>query len=205
MTQEEKTELLKIDICARLPYGLRGLDNDTKHTPVLEAMNSYGDLKWTYDTYPPYKELMEGNDVDVIPILRPLSDLCTEITHAGYNDGKPFVPIVELAKLMNNEIEWGMQYGSDGRCRGDYMYYKKNYVFDFLDNGFFCGFYDFEDEPKYEQAKHSPGEMNHYFPVHIKNQSSLFDLLNRLMIDYRGLIPAGLAKSVHDLDKNPYE
>ena len=33
----------------------------------------------------------------------------------------------------------------------------------------------------------------------------LFDLMNRLMIDYRGLIPAGLAKSVHDLDKNPYE
>lgn len=32
-----------------------------------------------------------------------------------------------------------------------------------------------------------------------------YDLLHRLHLDYRGLIPAGLAVSVHDLKQNPYE
>jgi hypothetical protein len=32
-----------------------------------------------------------------------------------------------------------------------------------------------------------------------------YDLLHRLHLDYRGLIPAGLAVSVHDLPTNPYE
>lgn len=204
MTQEEKTELLKIDICGRLPYSPKVLyfDPEREREFVCEVCSiTEHDLSiiggGEYVFYPYFE--------DVIPLLRPLSDLCAEITHAGYNDGKPFVPIVELARLMNNEIEWGMPYGSSGKCHGDYMYDGKIYVFDFIDNGFFCGFYDFEDKPKYEQAKHSPIKMNHYFPVHIKNQSFLFDLLNRLMIDYRGLIDLGLAKSVHDLDKNPYE
>lgn len=32
-----------------------------------------------------------------------------------------------------------------------------------------------------------------------------YDLLHRLHLDYRGLIPAGLAVSVYDLLTNPYE
>lgn len=32
-----------------------------------------------------------------------------------------------------------------------------------------------------------------------------YDLVHRLHLDYRGLIPAGLAVSVHDLPTNPYE
>lgn len=33
------------------------------------------------------------------PVLRPTSDLYVEITERGYNNGKPFVPLVELAKV----------------------------------------------------------------------------------------------------------
>ena len=33
----------------------------------------------------------------------------------------------------------------------------------------------------------------------------MYDLLHRLHFDYRGLIDAGLAVSVHDLKQNPYE
>ena len=34
---------------------------------------------------------------------------------------------------------------------------------------------------------------------------NLYDLLHRLKFDYRGLIDAKLAVSVHDLPTNPYE
>ena len=180
MTKEEKTELLKIDICARLTYGLRGVDNATKHTPVLETMNSYGDLKWTYDTYLPYEELVDGDDVDVIPILRPMSDLYAEITHAGYNDGKPFIPIVECARKFKPKEDW---------------VFKK------------VGPYDYAavDSEERQFGYRSGKFLTCMGEECICNQWEQFDLLNRLMIDYRGLIPAGLAKSVHDLDKNPYE
>lgn len=36
---------------------------------------------------------------DVFPILRHPSDLTKKISQKDYNDGKPFVPIVELAKI----------------------------------------------------------------------------------------------------------
>lgn len=42
----------------------------------------------------------------ITPIVRPLSDLTKECVQADYNEGKPFVPIVELAKLLYIEISW---------------------------------------------------------------------------------------------------
>lgn len=39
------------------------------------------------------------------PILRPLSDLTKPIKVPGYNDGKEFVPIIELAKITNDWIK----------------------------------------------------------------------------------------------------
>jgi hypothetical protein len=41
------------------------------------------------------------------------------------------------------------------------------------------------------------------FPIY--NQFVLFDYMNELKIDYRGLIYAGLAMSVYDLETNPYK
>lgn len=34
------------------------------------------------------------------PILRPMSDLFVKITERDYNDGKPFIPISELANIV---------------------------------------------------------------------------------------------------------
>lgn len=53
------------------------------------------------------------------PILRPLSDYTKEITHKGYNDNKPFIPLVELAKinwLISPKIlnEYNVQNGDNG-------------------------------------------------------------------------------------------
>lgn len=41
---------------------------------------------------------------EIKPILRPLSQLTQKITHEGYNDGKPFVPIIELAMIAENRF-----------------------------------------------------------------------------------------------------
>lgn len=38
--------------------------------------------------------------------MRPLSSLTKEITVGDYNDGKPFVPIIELAKILFDDIKW---------------------------------------------------------------------------------------------------
>lgn len=49
------------------------------------------------------------------------------------------------------------------------------------------------------RIKYSPSE------VWYSDMCAFFDLLHRLHFDYRDLIGAGLAVSVHDLKQNPYE
>lgn len=49
------------------------------------------------------------------------------------------------------------------------------------------------------RIKYSPSE------VWYSDMCAFLDLFHRLHFDYRGLIPAGLAVSVHDLKQNPYE
>lgn len=49
---------------------------------------------------------------NIIPIIRPFSDLTKECVQSNYNDGKPFIPIVELAKEYYSGIDWGIsEYG----------------------------------------------------------------------------------------------
>lgn len=109
------------------------------------------------------------------PVLRPMSDLCEEITDQGYNEGKPFVPLIELTKAGVPK----------------YDYYK------FLDA---CGIV--------ECNMQNSNDINHLvYYSHSPHACSYMeiDLLHRLHLDYRGLIDAGLAVSVHDLPTNPYE
>lgn len=42
---------------------------------------------------------------DVVPIIRQFSDLYKECVQANYNNGKTFVPIIELAKIAYDE-DW---------------------------------------------------------------------------------------------------
>lgn len=39
------------------------------------------------------------------PVLRPMSDLCKEITDKDYNDGKPFIPSDHLKELLDGDFE----------------------------------------------------------------------------------------------------
>lgn len=55
---------------------------------VLAVVSEHSTIRRIYGT----------NNIDVVldeyrPVLRPMSDLITEITEKEYNDGKPFVPI----------------------------------------------------------------------------------------------------------------
>lgn len=122
------------------------------------------------------------------PVLRPMSDLCVEITERGYNDGKPFIPIVELANLLGSPEVYQWELHSDGRCA---FSSKAMEYFRWL-----------EVEKSF---LHSLSYRHDYSGYDICNQHEMYDLLHRLHFDYRGLIDAGLAVSVHDLPTNPYE
>ena len=47
---------------------------------------------------------------DFKPIIRPLDSLTKECIQADYNDGKPFIPIVELARYLYDGISWTGNY-----------------------------------------------------------------------------------------------
>ena len=197
MTQEEKQHLLKIDICGRLPYGVKYYDVGFDDIQQIEAYTSDDYAEWASDEIGGFfaigRKIILGSDM---PILRPIEDLCCEITHAGYNDGKPFYPAVKLANI-------GITFPPDQEFTPNQGSYTSNGGVKYYTYG--C------DSDWYQFAYHI--DMRGFVIInkdslesyHVKNQPMLFDLMNRLMIDYRGLIPAGLAKSVHDLDKNPYE
>ena len=105
MTQEEK-QLLKIDICARLPYGLKAQFHYNK---IIGEVNSVYGLP-DYEDIKIAIGMSDGEHIWMFsPILRPLSDLYAEITHAGYNDGKPFVPLIECAKIFEPEVDWRLE------------------------------------------------------------------------------------------------
>ena len=157
-----KRELTLTDIAGYLPYDLKVQDRD-QDIWVLCQLGSAdpcmdGDIGLTTDdgAYLRYDYLD-----DILPVLRPMSDLYVEITERGYNDGKPFVPVKRLGELL----------GSD---------YEDCLILD-------C------------RIKYSPSE------VWYSDMCAFFDLLHRLYFDYRDLIDAGLAVSVHDLPTNPYE
>jgi hypothetical protein len=111
------------------------------------------------------------------PILRPISDLYRIITH----NGKDIIPILELAKMIYS-CEWEL-YQLD-----DFLFAK-------------CGllvFFYSEYEKSFRLQKDDCDEF-------IINQYQLFDYMNELKIDYRGLIEAGLAIDVNTLENNVYK
>jgi hypothetical protein len=121
------------------------------------------------------------------PVLRPVSDLHKKITH----NGEEFVPILKLAKLshpnyamlnLRNELNFAAWEDWDG-IEHTFMYNHVTYAFFTVVN---CN----EDYDEY---------------VETRNQMQLFDYLNELKIDYRGLIDAGLAIDANTLKENPYK
>lgn len=125
------------------------------------------------------------------PVLRPMSDLYREITDKDYNGGKPFVPSIELAKLLDLDSYGGFYQSykliSDRHCVEIYLWGELQFVFH-------------ANELQLERLSSKT-----YCSILLREYISIFDLLHLLMFDYRGLIDAGLAVSVYDLKRNPYE
>lgn len=123
-----KRELTLTDIAGYLPYGLKVVHANGRQYGVFDI--EVGKRR-TSDGLCYY---LEENEV---PILRPMSDLYVEITERGYNNGKPFVPIIRLAKIKYpefanytfcNQDAGGEVYmsGSDSPITGWYEYDDDN-------------------------------------------------------------------------------
>lgn len=167
-----KRELTLADVIGYLPYRLHCIRPSG-------FINIWAGIKGFY--YPDLPDNMGK------PILRPMSDLYVEITERGYNDGKAFIPIAELANIVEKQesAQWIFEQ-ADKRM---YSCYWKDW---FL----------WEHEWKTFIRTDS---LNSSTACIITCSYKLYDFLCRLHFDYRGLIDDGSAINVHDLPKNPYE
>lgn len=179
-----KRELMLTDIAAYLPYDLKMIQCNMQLSTVFEM--HYHPIKKDQRVICGINDIFELSEI--APVLRPMSDLYVEITERGYNDGKPFVPILKLANLLGSPARYQWILNSDGYCA---------FSPEAMD------YFRWLEEEKY--FLHSPSYRDDYPGYIICNQHEMYDLLHRLHFDYRGLIDAGLAVSVHDLKQNPYE
>lgn len=166
-----KTLELK-DICGYLPYGLRIMRPPTNVPVVAELLDIRKDFT-----------ILGAGHIDTYrAVLRPMSDLTKEIRQNCYNNSKPFIPIVELACMLEAQGYWRVygagaaDFGEDGEsCIAQLVFDGDHFV------------YTVDDE--YDTF----------------NSVAIYDKLNAWMFDYRGLISAGLAIDVNTLPENPYE
>lgn len=174
-----KRELTLTDIAGYLPHNLKMIFHDGDIWGIDATL---GEVDYDNRLLPLF------HFTSMKAILRPMSDLYVEITERGYNDGKPFVPIMELSNLLGESKIYQWQLHSDGRC-----------VFSPEAMDYFRWL---EEEKSFI---HSLAYGDSYTGYVICNQHEMYDLLHRLHFDYRGLIDDGLAINVHDLLTNPYE
>lgn len=158
------------DITGYLPYGLYVMEGNKIRKVV-------GIYHGSYDFEEGYSSPENGDITKSKPILRPMSDLTKEIKQADYNDGEPFVPIVELAKIGRPRGNWKLGDGEAVDLTAHFKYAPGI-------------FYHYSDRNEIYLVSH---------------QYEMFDQLNAWKFDYRGLIPAGLAIDVNSLPENPYE
>jgi hypothetical protein len=169
------------DICGYFPYGLNiciwdeGI-NAINEISVIGGVHNNKYLDTTEDIGD--SELWDI-DIDIIkPILRPISDMSKTITH----EDKEIIPIVECAKITFPNCSWKL---------ADKIPAAESY-----DNHIHWFFmYDNYDGFKF---RYNSGISD------VRNQCKLFDYLNELKIDYRGLIVAGLAIDCNTIENNPY-
>lgn len=167
-----KRELTLTDMAGYLPYGLKMLQCNIEQPATVFEMH-YHPIKGDQRVICGINNIFELSEI--APVLRPMSDLCEEITERGYNDGKPFVPLVEFAKVR-------YPYLTSRRFITDTKYVE-------------CAENDSSGWGKWKMYELELESMS----------VDELDLLHRLHLDYRDLIGVGLAVSVHDLPTNPYE
>ena len=186
--EKEDQKLLELAICGYLPYGLKchlmGMAEDDYADPIIPTIHKItgfltdGSVVVDNGKYTPW-ELDE-----VFPILYPIEYLTKPITVEGYNDGKEFVPLIELAKLTMPHI----RYCSTPNY-ADISYSDRIEVVFNIDNGQYFAF----DLLKNSFVYGAISKNSKYMILPVINQVAMFDLLNQWHIDWRGLIAKGLA------------
>jgi len=185
MIMERKLELR--DISGYLPYKIHFInpefgDPDSLDVESLEVIGMPDLNHFLLDELED-----EPHITEVKLVLRPLSDLYQTITH----NGKEIIPIVELACKENLNVDWRVDYDV---CQAETDGIR--FVFKIED---FILFIEEYEKNIFDQELNSD-----MYNANI-SQIQLFDYLHELKIDFRGLIDAGLAVSVHDLKENPYK
>ena len=129
-------------LAASLPYGLKimSIDNEvfTIH-PYKDSIDMLSDNEHISIGNLIQENELAGkrNEADPhIPIIRHLDTLTQECVQADYNDGKPFIPIVELA---NMSFDFKNFKYIDGECVGSTGYEKV--YFCLHKNGYFDSSY----------------------------------------------------------------
>lgn len=106
------------DICGYLPYGLKFL-SDYFSTPHEIVSIDLTDNTADFSNNCGYTNKSLG---EVKPILRPMSDLTKEIRQNCYNNSKPFIPIVELACMLEAQGYWRV-YGAGAAVDSAYLHH----------------------------------------------------------------------------------
>lgn len=120
-----KTLELK-DICGYLPYGLRIMRPPTNVPVVAELLDIRKDFT-----------ILGAGRIDTYrAVLRPMSDLTKEIRQNCYNNSKPFIPIVELACMLEAQGYWRVygagaaDFGEDGEsCIAQLVFDGDHFVY----------------------------------------------------------------------------
>lgn len=167
---------MKVDVCSRILYGVKAI-----------SMYSSSEGEEVVGLYPS-GEFFLGDNRKIVhssikPILFPISCLIEQIQFRG----EKIIPLVEMGKAAG--------------FRGQptvYLAYGSVYTALYEDGIEFC----YHAEECSLSADRNKIPRRESFPC---NEVEIVDWLNSHMIDYRGLIEKGLAKSVFDLKKNPYE
>jgi len=188
-----KTKLEFTDIAGNLPHGLKMCEVTEDGFTLITQITGIQSLQNWRHVFLDHDDRVAIKDGKVVeleyssggysaelgnfskPILRPVSDLYETIKH----NGEEIIPIVELAKIHDaRPQEWELNSLAD---RAQLVEHKMVYFFFGSDADFHSG------------------------SSRIGNQPALWDFMHELKIDYRGLIGAGLAISVHDIPIPVYE
>lgn len=172
------------DIAKYISYGLKGMYPFTGGNVIVDI--SFKNIENVID---------EGY---IKPILLPISCLTQEITFRG----EKIVPLVELYNLSK---------GNATPLHYKYMdVFSSNMIC--IDQGGQRLIYFQMHEVENDVRLHKGWAFKCYstdlrndnkIQLEVNNQNLLFELLNEMLIDYTGLIDAGLAVSAFDID-NPY-
>lgn len=174
-------------------YNINDLDQDHKDL-ISECLRRlpYG-LKIFVDGFPVNMDFdvvafnwLRDRLADIKPVLFPIDDLTNEIEFRG----EKFIPLQRIADLERGRVHLG-----DARILGKASSEAPFFIARY---GTVDSYVGYKSTGAFIASESYVGIFTPY------HQYQMFDLMDKYMIDYRGLIKRGLAVSVHDLVKNPY-